>query len=99
MWADANANGTSSDRSLYLGVYGSIGIVLIIVEVSRDLLVFLAAATASKIIHQKLLNGVIHSPISFFDTNPTGRILNRFSEDVGKLDAMPWLIGNRTCPA
>ena len=29
--------------------------------------------------------GVIQSPIRFFDTNPAGRILNRFSKDMGEL--------------
>eukprot|EP00330_Aristerostoma_sp_ATCC50986_P004972 CAMPEP_0114597136 /NCGR_PEP_ID=MMETSP0125-20121206/19377_1 /TAXON_ID=485358 ORGANISM="Aristerostoma sp., Strain ATCC 50986" /NCGR_SAMPLE_ID=MMETSP0125 /ASSEMBLY_ACC=CAM_ASM_000245 /LENGTH=70 /DNA_ID=CAMNT_0001801307 /DNA_START=53 /DNA_END=265 /DNA_ORIENTATION=+ len=33
-----------------------------------------------------MLDKLIKSPASFFDTNPVGRILNRFSNDVGVLD-------------
>lgn len=37
-------------------------------------------------IHQYLLNNVLRFPLSFFDTTPLGRILNRFSNDVNVLD-------------
>ena len=41
---------------------------------------------SSKYLHDKMVSSVLHAPVLFFDTNPTGRILNRFSEDVGCLD-------------
>ncbi|KAL3188436.1 hypothetical protein MRX96_003415 [Rhipicephalus microplus] len=36
--------------------------------------------------HQQLLNGIMRSPLSFFDTTPMGRIINRFSRDVESVD-------------
>lgn len=42
--------------------------------------------SAAKIIHQILLESVLHLPMSFFDTNPLGRILLRFSKDVECVD-------------
>ncbi|KAL1434835.1 hypothetical protein MTO96_001724 [Rhipicephalus appendiculatus] len=36
--------------------------------------------------HQQLLNGILRSPLSFFDTTPLGRIINRFSRDVESVD-------------
>ena len=33
-----------------------------------------------------MLRSVLHSPIGFFDSNPSGRILNRFSSDTGQVD-------------
>ena len=41
---------------------------------------------AAKILHNKILYRVIRAKTEFFDTNPAGRILNRFSNDVGVLD-------------
>jgi len=32
--------------------------------------------------HNRALENVMHAPMLFFDSNPTGRILNRFSKDL-----------------
>ena len=35
-----------------------------------------------------MLENLLHAPMSFFDTTPVGRVLNRFSQDVMALDIM-----------
>lgn len=37
-------------------------------------------------LHDKCLWAVIHSPLTFFNSNPTGRILNRFAKDQNLVD-------------
>lgn len=37
---------------------------------------------AARLLHQALLHNKMRSPQSFFDTTPSGRILNRFSKDI-----------------
>jgi ABC-type multidrug transport system fused ATPase/permease subunit len=49
---------------------------------------YLAIGTllAAKYLHAQMLSHVLTNPLSFFDTTPTGRILNRFSKDIDTLD-------------
>lgn len=43
---------------------------------------------ASKGLHNKMFAKLLATPMRFFDTNPSGRILNRFSKDMGAIDEM-----------
>ena len=42
---------------------------------------------ASRKLHNAMLDNVMRAPMSFFDTTPTGRIVNRFSRDVETTDS------------
>lgn len=44
------------------------------------------ALKARKRVHQRMLNNIILSPLSFFDTTPIGRIDNCFSNDLVIID-------------
>ena len=37
-------------------------------------------------LHSAMFRGVVGSPVGFFDANPVGRVLNRFSKDTGVMD-------------
>ena len=41
---------------------------------------------ASKKLHDDMTHAVLRAKIELFDINPLGRILNRFSSDVGSND-------------
>jgi ATP-binding cassette subfamily C (CFTR/MRP) protein 2 len=43
---------------------------------------------ASRVLHRTMLSAVLRAPLAFFDTTPTGRILNRFSRDIDTTDGI-----------
>ncbi|XP_022781787.1 multidrug resistance-associated protein 4-like isoform X2 [Stylophora pistillata] len=48
----------------------------------------LACLRCSEQLQDKMVTAVLKAPVFFFDSNPVGRILNRFSKDVGCLDEL-----------
>lgn len=54
----------------------------------RVLSLLSATVTASVTLHNRLLGHILRLPKSFFDTNPAGRVLNRFSKDVETMDSV-----------
>lgn len=41
---------------------------------------------ASRSLHNAMFQGITRATMYFFHTNPSGRILNRFSKDMGQVD-------------
>lgn len=39
-------------------------------------------------LHDKMVVAILQAPVLFFDSNPAGRILNRFSNDIGCADEL-----------
>jgi ABC-type multidrug transport system fused ATPase/permease subunit len=52
-----------------------------------QLIVKLATYAAGRKLHLMILLGVLHAPMSFFDTTPIGRIINRFAKDIDAVDS------------
>jgi ATP-binding cassette subfamily C (CFTR/MRP) protein 1 len=47
----------------------------------------LGSVKAAGRIHREMLHSILRTPLSFFDTTPVGRILNRFSKDQETIDS------------
>ena len=45
-----------------------------------------ATINSSRNLHRNMLEAVVRTTVQFFDTNPSGRICNRFSKDIGLMD-------------
>ncbi|KAG1714738.1 Multidrug resistance-associated protein 4 [Nymphon striatum] len=41
---------------------------------------------AARHLHDRMFDKLLHAPIKFFNTNPIGEILNRFTKDIGHID-------------
>jgi len=49
---------------------------------------------ASKSMFEQMTRALLHAPMSWLDINPSGRILNRFSHDMSKVDMdLPYAVG------
>jgi len=81
IWTEGAFTGDVAVKVL-LCVLSSFFVILII----REILFVNFALRVSETLHGQMLRRVIRSVVEFFDTNPAGRILNRFSNDVGVLD-------------
>ncbi len=88
-WASDVDEGSdsSSTNNFYLLVYAGLGAAASLSFVCAALLVSLGGVSAASTIHGGALAGVLRSPIHFFEANPLGRIINRFSSDVNWMDA------------
>ncbi|XP_041671464.1 ATP-binding cassette sub-family C member 3 isoform X3 [Cheilinus undulatus] len=85
---DASTNQTQENVQMRVGVYAALGIaqgVLLLVNclLCRGYSMLLAA----KLMHLNMLQGVLRAPQAFFESTPTGRLLNRFSKDVDAIDS------------
>eukprot|EP00095_Tigriopus_kingsejongensis_P003830 maker-scaffold2698_size13172-snap-gene-0.3 protein:Tk03830 transcript:maker-scaffold2698_size13172-snap-gene-0.3-mRNA-1 annotation:"multidrug resistance-associated protein 1 isoform x4" len=81
--------GNSSEpqyRNLYLGVYGGLGFCQAFSTMLLSIVLAISTLNASKQMHKTMLHRVMRSPMSFFDTTPLGRIVNRFAKDIDVCD-------------
>ncbi len=72
-WARASA--TSQAKARWLWVYAVLTGVLTAICAARSVLFFHSMLAASTRIHNAMAKHVLRAPLSFFHTNPTGRIL------------------------
>uniref|UniRef100_A0A8B9H596 ATP-binding cassette, sub-family C (CFTR/MRP), member 10 n=1 Tax=Astyanax mexicanus TaxID=7994 RepID=A0A8B9H596_ASTMX len=79
--------------SFYMTVYGSLAAANTVFTAARAFLFAYGAIHAATVIHKRLLSNVLKATVTFFDTTPLGRILNRFSSDVYTIDdSLPFVL-------
>ncbi|RXN09968.1 multidrug resistance-associated 1-like protein [Labeo rohita] len=89
LWADQPIiNGTQLNTDLKLGVYGALGFAQGIAIFGTTVAISLGCIIASRHLHLDLLNNVLHSPMSFFESTPSGNLLNRFAKEIDAIDNM-----------
>ncbi|XP_033291031.2 ATP-binding cassette sub-family C member 4 isoform X3 [Orcinus orca] len=74
------------DLYRYLGIYSGLTVSAVLFGIARSLLVFYVLVSSSQTLHNQMFESILRAPVLFFDRNPTGRILNRFSKDIGHMD-------------
>ena len=70
----------------YLGVYVGITFVFLIGVAARFGIGYLGSLRASRRLYDKLLKRILGAKMRFFDSTPSGRIINRLSKDMSSID-------------
>ena len=83
---DPAAVNDTSVRNQYLAMYGAFGGLQSIFIFVAILIITTGSVRASISLHNNLLENILKAPMSFFDTSPLGRIVNRFSKDMDDVD-------------
>lgn len=69
-----------------IGIYVMLGILQLVFNFVMDVTLGLLTFFASRTLHDRAMRRVIYSPMSWFDTTPIGRVMNRFGKDIDVLD-------------
>ncbi|XP_067351135.1 ATP-binding cassette sub-family C member 12 [Channa argus] len=96
---NGSGNGTSSNTTtnqgdisqnpnlhFYQMVYGLVVLVMLLLAIIKCFFYTHVTLNAACKLHDTMFKKIISSPMSFFDTTPTGRILNRFAKDQEEVD-------------
>ena len=71
---------------LYWSVLAITLAVLFLVLVLKLYSFNIALINASESVHENMIESIVRSPCSFFDKNPSGLLINKFSTDLGVVD-------------
>jgi len=90
-WATESGDNEKSgqaddDTSGKAGLYAGLTCAGLLLTFARSFLYTILNMTASRSLHNALLLSLVHATTSFYDTTMLGRITNRFSRDVEKMD-------------
>ncbi|KAF2669154.1 multidrug resistance-associated protein 1 [Microthyrium microscopicum] len=87
-WSEVNSDrGGNYHVGKYIGIYFGFGIGYSALVLVQTLLLWIfCSIEASRKLHERMAFAIFRSPMSFFETTPAGRILNRFSSDIYRVD-------------
>ncbi|CAF1186966.1 unnamed protein product [Rotaria sp. Silwood1] len=88
LWSGKDENEQRS--SFYAYVYLGVIFATLIIALLRAGYIFYIMLRGSTYFHNRMLKGILYTSLRFFESNPSGRILNRASKDQQVLDeALP----------
>ncbi|PKI84023.1 hypothetical protein MVES_001934 [Malassezia vespertilionis] len=84
-WRDWDRDGTHG-IGFSVGLYVMFGLLQLIFNFILDIFLGLLTFFASRKLHDMAMERVIYAPMTWFDTTPLGRIMNRFGKDIDVMD-------------
>jgi ATP-binding cassette, subfamily C (CFTR/MRP), member 1 len=77
---------TTRTDGFYIGIYVMITIMFVMCAIWQFCTIIFITNRSSTFLNIKAVDNIMHAPMSFFDTTPMGRIINRFTKDTDVLD-------------
>ncbi|EQC25884.1 hypothetical protein SDRG_16257 [Saprolegnia diclina VS20] len=85
-WTSTVVATEKDDASYYLGIYGGLCLASVLMVLFRTITVARAGLRASKHLFETMTTSLLAAPMRFFDATPSGRIINRYGDDVATID-------------
>ena len=73
-------------HKINLIIYGSLVGSALLLAILRGFLYYYTTLRCSENLHDRMVMSILKAPVLLHDTNPLGRIMNRFSKDIGVVD-------------
>ncbi|KAL6198464.1 hypothetical protein ACLB2K_028253 [Fragaria x ananassa] len=84
-WTDQSTS-KSYTPGLYILIYAILSVGQVTLTLTNTFWLITSSLRAARHLHDFLLHAILKAPMMFFHTNPTGRIINRFSKDLSDID-------------
>ncbi|KAL8190652.1 UNVERIFIED_CONTAM: hypothetical protein K2H54_057714 [Gekko kuhli] len=73
-------------RNYRFAIYGLLGFIQGLLVCFGAYVLTRGSLCASRVLHHQMLDSVLHLPLQYFETNPVGQIINRFTKDMFIVD-------------
>ncbi|KAH9796203.1 ABC transporter C family member 2 [Citrus sinensis] len=84
-WTDQSTS-KNYNPGFYIAIYTILAFGQVTVTLLNSYWLIISSLRAAKRLHDSMLNSILRAPMLFFHTNPIGRVINRFSRDLGDID-------------
>ncbi|XP_050432547.1 probable multidrug resistance-associated protein lethal(2)03659 isoform X2 [Adelges cooleyi] len=88
MSEDTSLSGWLLSRKTCIIVFSTLTLLMIVATLIRSATFVSVCMSASINLHNRMFNSITRATMYFFNTNSSGRILNRFSKDMGSIDEL-----------
>ncbi|KAH7836909.1 hypothetical protein Vadar_007286 [Vaccinium darrowii] len=88
-WLSQWTDQSSSKRygpGFYNLIYALLSFGQVLVTLANSFWLIVSSLYAARKLHDAMLSSILRAPMVFFQTNPLGRIINRFAKDLGDID-------------
>ncbi|WJX30575.1 Multidrug resistance-associated protein 9 [Trifolium repens] len=85
VWTSQDST-AASRAGYFLIIYAIFSFGQVSVALANSYWLIISSLRAAKKLHDAMLDKILRAPMVFFQTNPVGRIINRFAKDTGDID-------------